>query len=574
VPVDAHAEIFGARPRTGEEPARRCDLLLVQVTQRSLRIECVEVKGRRAAQLPAGLADDIVDQLDLTERLLQRLFFATDPPRIDAALQRARLTGLLHYYADRSARYGHIAADKLPEVHRNIDRVEESAVAEMTKTGYVISSDGTSGFPAKHRDVPIRVLTAKDLGEAGFTTISRPGAPVPDSPESAGPSPATTPDAAASPASDVTENEAPSEPSPQEDTSVAEPSVDSGADHHESPQQQPATAASEVSVELGADGNGTPVVWNVSTKGSPHAFILGIPGQGKSVTTRRIIREFARQSLPSLVLDFHGDMAAEPPAGAQVIDAAHGLQFSPFELPSADPLVVNSTAWEVSEIVAHVCDLGEIQRSHVYDGLRQAYTTTQRVPTMTQFADAVEQEERQARGRNARDRIRPLTDFGLFADNPTGTFVDSWSNGTVVDLSHLTLETVQLAAAAFILRKVYREMFRWEQSGVLRLATVLDEAHRLARDVTLPKLMKEGRKYGVAVVVASQGMADFHRDVIGNAGTKIIFRTNFPESKTTAGFLRGRNGQDLSQQIEQLAVGSAYVSTPDHVNARKVYMHQ
>ena len=72
----------------------------------------------------------------------------------------------------------------------------------------------------------------------------------------------------------------------------------------------------------------------ISTKGSPHAFILGIPGQGKSVTTRRIIREFASQGLPSLILDFHGDMAAAPPPGAQVVDAAEGLRFSPFELPS------------------------------------------------------------------------------------------------------------------------------------------------------------------------------------------------------------------------------------------------
>jgi DNA helicase HerA-like ATPase len=86
--------------------------------------------------------------------------------------------------------------------------------------------------------------------------------------------------------------------------------------------------------------------------------------------------------------------------------------------------------------------------------------------------------------------------------------------------------------------------------------------------------MKEGRKYGISVVAASQSMADFHRDVLGNAGIKIIFRTNYPESKNTAGFLRGREGQDLSQQIEQLAVGCAYVSTPDNVRARKVYMHR
>ena len=102
---------------------------------------------------------------------------------------------------------------------------------------------------------------------------------------------------------------------------------------------------------------------------------------------------------------------------------------------------------------------------------------------------------------------------------------------------------------------------------------MLDEAHRLAKDVTLAKLMKEGRKYGVAVVMASQGMSDFHRDVLGNAGTKIVFRTNFPASRTVAGFLRGRGDQDLSQDIEQLDVGVAYVSTPDHAQARRVRMH-
>jgi hypothetical protein len=330
--------------------------------------------------------------------------------------------------------------------------------------------------------------------------------------------------------------------------------------------------AAVVAVELGKDGAGTPVIWRVSTKGSPHSFILGIPGQGKSVTTRRIIREFSGQGLPSLIIDFHGDMAAAPPPGAQVIDAAQGLPFSPFELPSADPRAVNQTAWEVAEIVGYVCGLGEIQRGHVFDGLRQAYRDAAGVPSMAQFAAAVEDAEREARGKNARDRIRPLVDFGLFADAPGDTFLSSWSDGAVVDLSGLTLETVQLAAGAFILRKIYREMFRWGQADRLRLAVVLDEAHRLAKDVTLPKLMKEGRKYGVSVVAASQGISDFHKDVLGNAGAKIIFRTNYPESRTTAGFLRGSDGQDLSQQLEQLGVGTAYVSVPDHVRARKVYM--
>ncbi|HNJ44293.1 MAG TPA: type IV secretion system DNA-binding domain-containing protein, partial [Acidobacteriota bacterium] len=144
--------------------------------------------------------------------------------------------------------------------------------------------------------------------------------------------------------------------------------------------------------------------------------------------------------------------------------------------------------------------------------------------------------------------------------------------GLVVDLHHLRLETLQLAAGAFLLRKIYREMFHWGESKHLRLAIVLDEAHRLAKDITLPKIMKEGRKFGVAVIVASQGLADYHPDVVGNAGTKVIFRTNYPMSKKVAGFLRPPKNLDLSSVIEQLEVGEAFIQTPDMITCARVRM--
>ena len=105
-PVDAHPEIFGPASRQEEDGTRRCDLLLVRITQRSFKIECVEVKSRHEARVAQALADRIVEQLQDTRRLLDSLFFAADPPRIDAELQAARLSSLLHYYADRSMMHG------------------------------------------------------------------------------------------------------------------------------------------------------------------------------------------------------------------------------------------------------------------------------------------------------------------------------------------------------------------------------------------------------------------------------------------------------------------------------------
>ena len=128
----------------------------------------------------------------------------------------------------------------------------------------------------------------------------------------------------------------------------------------------------------------------------------------------------------------------------------------------------------------------------------------------------------------------------------------------------LSLYVSQLAAGAFILRRIYKEMFLWGESDRLRLMIVLDEAHRLAKDASLPKLMKEGRKFGIVLVVASQGVRDFHAAVLENAGTKLIFRTNYPDSKKVAQFLRARDSLgDLAKVLENLSVGSALTQTPE-----------
>ena len=342
VPVDSHDEIFGRAAREADHAARRCDLLLVRVQRNGLKIECVEVKSRKAAAVPMQLADDIVDQLEETKRLLISRFFATDPPRIDAPLQRARLAGMLHYYADRAVVNGTLSAEKIDEVHRSIDRhLEANTVAEISMRGFVISLAGAAGFPAEHRSVPIAVLTAADLGRAGFSTkfdeyrldnaepanpddVDAPPDPSPSHVEetpggkSVGiPKNGTdAPHSGAEVQDDATrsvrvgpEPDAPS-------VSASEPQPKSPADDVRS--SEGGGAVTNVSVTLGTDTHGGDVVWSISTKGSPHGFLLGIPGQGKSVTTRRIVRTFSNSGLPSLLFDFHGDMAASPPGGAQV----------------------------------------------------------------------------------------------------------------------------------------------------------------------------------------------------------------------------------------------------------------
>lgn len=593
VPVDSHHEIFG-RNAPGNETGRRCDMLIVRVSQRKFSIDCVEVKSRRYAALPIDLADSIANQLETTRNLLEHRYFATDPPRIDAALQRAQLAGLLHYYADRAVTNGLIASDKVSETHKHIDSLVEGGVdVEIRMHGYVISLTGSEGIPARHRGIPISVLTASDLGKLGFSLLPTAAASEEDQRAKNAEAvfdecedQAEPPDFDSAPrgepenkhrtgeqvSADIHHRTGEGPGEAQESSNVA--SDPTALSHSDASCQL--VGVYNVEVSIGRDTTGALVKWEPSTKGSPHAFIVGIPGQGKSVTTRRLIRELGKQGLPSLVIDFHGDMAANPPVNADVLRAETGLPFTPFDvLTSPEPAKINQAAWELAEVIQFVGSMGEIQRSNVYKALQQVYNSAiseHKIPTLTEFATALEQVEKLARGaQNARERVRPLTDFGLFDEDASRSF-NPRAAGMVVDLSNLMLEEVQIAATSFLLRRVYRDMFSWPQDGRLKLAIVLDEAHRVANDVTLPKLMKEGRKYGVAVVVASQGLADFHRDVLGNAGTKIVFRTNHPESKSVARYLRGRAGQDLSIEIEKLGVGQAYVATAEVPQARKTAM--
>ena len=592
VPVDAHQEVFGeSGPDAG---VRRCDVILVRTTARTLRMECVEVKARRAAALPTALVDDIVDQLDSTVTMLRDTFFRTDPPRIDAELQRARLVGILRHHANRALAMGLLDERRRAEAERLFERVEDGAlVPEIGRRGYVVSLSGKTGFPQEHRGVRIEVLTAADLETVGFAPSVR--VPAGDGSDAqhdgdvdARSAPVPSPVANTDPdhASATGPEDSKSEPDSGRPDSPGVPSGPLASGQHSmgptiEPQPSgPLDGPRMIDVHLGQDAHAADVRWRISTSGSPHMFVLGIPGQGKSVTTRRILNSFADQGLPALVVDFHGDMAAAPAEGSTVLDASQGLAISPFELRDDDHTRYPQAAWELSEVIGYVCGLGEIQRNVVYEGVRELYRRRGfgspegpvNLPTMGELADTVSEMEAAGRGRNVAARLRPLSDFGLFVEGGGGrAFGELLREGVVLDV-HGLMEQVQLAAGAFVLRKVYREMFRWGQTRELRLAVVLDEAHRLARDVTLPKIMKEGRKYGVAVVVASQGVDDFHRDVLNNAGTKVVFRCNYPQSRTVAGFLRGRAGQNLSVVLENLGVGQAYVSTPERAEARKVFM--
>ena len=485
--------------------------------------------------------------------------------------------------------HGNFSAEDFKDVHKTIENLCIGQVhPKIKKSGYIVS------LAADERDVNndnpayvIRVLNEEKLISSGFTTIKEHVFMV-------GSAPNADADEEEFPISLVLENE-PIESNDRPAAKVVSDIVTTvipeeevipakvvQQDRQKIENANPTSLSDVVNVVLGEDTEGNKLTWNISLKGSPHGVIVGIPGQGKSVTTRNILNQFAEQGLPSVVFDFHGDMGPKLKFKSTEINVAvEGLPFSPFEFDSGGALPIRTASQEIAEILESIGNLGEIQTTNVNLAIREAYrirgwddkgAVGDRYPNIEDFKTSLAAIEAQNKGKNAGARLLSFTDYELFRNDISDNFNVLNPDGWVFNVSKYRQDEVRITAGAFILRRIYNEMFQWKNATRPRLAIVLDEAHRLSKDPTIPKIMKEGRKFGVIVLLVSQSMDDFAPQVIDNAGSKIAFRTNFPASKKVASFLQSKNSAALADKLENLNMAHAYVSTPDLRSPKLVKM--
>jgi DNA helicase HerA-like ATPase len=91
-----------------------------------------------------------------------------------------------------------------------------------------------------------------------------------------------------------------------------------------------------------------------------------------------------------------------------------------------------------------------------------------------------------------------------------------------------------VAVSRFVLQKIYAIMLSKGPSSQLCVFAVVDEAHKLTYDETLTELIREARKYGVGILLASQSVKDFDRIVFDMVGTKIVLQLEGEDAKIMA----------------------------------------
>lgn len=304
---------------------------------------------------------------------------------------------------------------------------------------------------------------------------------------------------------------------------------------------------------------GEPVFWNpdpASGITNPHVLVLGESGSGKTYAISCLLAELANQGIVSIVFDYgQGFTAKSLPEGftevvrlVEIEAARDGIDLNPLEIFPTDAHGPINVAQRIADTFARVYPKIGVQQHSV---LRKA--------VLEVLADAGIAADDAETWNQPLPPFRAVHEMLTLYAGLTGTPQSRYASAVASHVSTLfffnTLRptgrklaweeilrkragvvVVQLKGLEVSLEKAITEFALWNfigfvesrGPGALRCFVVLDEAHKLAFGPGTPveKLLREGRKFGMGLILASQQPDDFDATAFSNTATKCIFQIN------------------------------------------------
>ena len=306
----------------------------------------------------------------------------------------------------------------------------------------------------------------------------------------------------------------------------------------------------------------TPVFWDHRKLINPHVAVVGITGSGKSYLVKSFLtRASIIWNTNAIILDWVGEYERwVRQAGGRVIDLGKE-RLNLLDLVEGLP-----KRSRIKQIVSALDILLELksypnERDEIEEAIEAVYGSKRR-PSLV---DVV----RWLNGKKKKKAARLLGRFAaegcdFFAGNSTLDIKELTSSGLVcLDLHGLPTEEIRSLAGLTILQYV-KEIMRAEgaaeEAGV-KLFIVLDEAWKIAQDERsdVIAIVREGRKYNFALMIATQNPTDMHKAIFSNVGTMFVMRLVLREYRD---YVRNSIGysQFIDDEISKFGVGDAAVN--------------
>lgn len=304
-------------------------------------------------------------------------------------------------------------------------------------------------------------------------------------------------------------------------------------------------AATSPGILLGDD-----TYWNPESLPNAHTVIIGASGSGKTQTLKAIAHSLplAFPQMQIFIVDFHGDQQLAGEVCYRLdMESPHGINPLKIDRDSrgGGPAL---QAIAVAAVLKKALTLGPNQEGLAIEILNSCYGKHGIVQTDTSswdktpptFADVkAEIEERIEDGCKESQKLAlklaATFQYGIFnrpqplLDAPIVRF-DLSALGKVPGLGAIAAES--LAKQLMDSHRLQGEI----QGKVPRTFLLIDEAKEMPKisGSACDRIMADGRKYGLALVLASQSERHLSADAISNSATKIVLAVDQTEVKSVA----------------------------------------
>ncbi|MHA2502230.1 MAG: hypothetical protein ACXAE3_05125 [Candidatus Kariarchaeaceae archaeon] len=376
--------------------------------------------------------------------------------------------------------------------------------------------------------------------------------------------------------------------------------------------------AHKMSIPFGrAVNNGQLVVWKPETLMNGITLITGGSGSGKSESLRSLALELEYHKIPTVILDLHGDLDLNFETISLDYRGDHSI--NPMELTSYSEIdggpaphinrmmlqfdyairnKMSSTmkAW-LRHLLTFAYDVHGITQTDP-SGWRNPPPTFVfllkliRTPAVYFISSNNQQYIRlletitTSTMMAVENRLAPILEHPAFSGQNNVIAIEKIANQPVrILLKPLNTVDMQFLAADTIIRQLYAYQLskghvteEESETSKFRMFIMIDEVKILTgyagkKDdpyAILNRLATEARKFGLGLILASQVINHFGRDIKSNAATKLILRTmDIDETKRCA--------KEFKLKIEQLSElsrpGEGYLSTSSHPEAQHIQMY-
>ncbi|MEM2612515.1 MAG: DUF87 domain-containing protein [Thermoproteota archaeon] len=300
-------------------------------------------------------------------------------------------------------------------------------------------------------------------------------------------------------------------------------------------------------VYLGKTTGNIPVGIDLATQNNPHLCIIGITGSGKSVTCKTLAARYHdKYGSNILVIDYAGEYSPWVLSRGGVVMDMSKNTINPFELGGESLLVKIQQVVEAFEVICNFNLLQTnvfdkyVEKAYELNGFRLHDESTWRnkAPSLAQIIQLMEGDvpslpaPEQASVESVLRRLRPLAQgpFGIFKASPI-SLADLTKGFVCLDLSKLASNSLKDLIAWSVFQYIDSVMRLKGQHEGIELLIIIEEAHRICKDPrAIPvRIIKEGRKYGYAVIVVAQDLSDLAPQIIANVGTMIVHQITHPQ---------------------------------------------